>query len=68
VVCTESAEARKVTDKGIDLCNQIQAVRTEAKSREDSELLSDLDRWVRAVEQELEELHRKLRRVKHRQA
>lgn len=57
-----------MTDKGIDLCNQIQAVRTEAKSREDSELLSDLDRWVRAVEQELEELHRKLRRVKHRQA
>lgn len=57
-----------MTDKGIDLCNQIEAVRTETNWREDSEFLSDLDRWVRAVEQELEELQRKLRRVKHRQA
>ena len=57
-----------MTDKGIDLCNQIQTVRTETNWREDSEFLSDLDRWVRAVEQELEELQRKLRRVKHRQA
>jgi hypothetical protein len=57
-----------VTDRGIDLCNRIQAVRTETKPREDNRFLSDLDHWVRAVEQELEELQRKLRRVKHRQA
>jgi hypothetical protein len=57
-----------MTDKGMNLCNQIPTVRNETKCQEDSEFLSALDRWVRAVEQELEELQRKLRRIKHRRA
>ena len=56
-----------MTNKGMNLCNQIQTVRTEANWQQDNEFLSDLDRWVRAIEQELEELQRKLKRVKHRQ-
>jgi DNA topoisomerase IB len=57
-----------MTDKGLILCSQIQTARNETKWQEDSEFLSALDRWVRAVEQELEELQRKLRRVKHKRA
>ena len=57
-----------MTDKGLILCSQIQAVRNEAKCQEDSELLRALDRWVRAVEQELEELQRKIRRIKNKRA
>ena len=57
-----------MTDKGLILCSQIQAVRNESKCQEDSELLRALDRWVRAVEQELEELQRKIRRIKHKRA
>jgi len=57
-----------MTDKGMNLCNQIQTVRNETKWQEDNEFLSALDDWVRVVEQELEDLERKLRRIKHKRA
>jgi hypothetical protein len=57
-----------MTDQGLILCSQIQTVRNDTKWQENSEFLIALDRWVRAVEQELEELQRKLRRVKHKRA
>lgn len=57
-----------MTDKGMNLCNQLQTVRNETKWQKDNEFLSALDGWVRVVEQELEELQRKLRRIKHRRA
>ena len=52
----------------MDLCNQIQTVLSETKWQKESVFLSALEDWVRAVEQELEELQRMLRRIKHRRA